>query len=86
MDCSTDAIHAELEKLPRADPDDFDDLRNPYPLYQEHDGLIIEFKLMNVESKRLPSRQDSKSKPAFDAALNNLMKSAQIGNLEQVRS
>ncbi|KAL1687061.1 hypothetical protein GGG16DRAFT_105331 [Schizophyllum commune] len=86
MDCSTGAIHDELEKLPRTDPDDFDALLNPLPLYRDHDGLVVEFKILNAESKRLPSRQQSDTTaPKFDASLNNLMKSAQIGNLEQIR-
>ncbi|KAI5829570.1 hypothetical protein K523DRAFT_352421 [Schizophyllum commune Tattone D] len=86
MDRSTGAIHDELEKLPRTDPDDFDALINPLPIYRDHAGLVVEFKLLNAESKRLPSRQQTaQTTPAFDASLTDLMRAAQVGNLEQIR-
>ncbi|KAL1687041.1 hypothetical protein GGG16DRAFT_63095 [Schizophyllum commune] len=82
--CSMQAVLENLKKQPPRDPEDFDVVRNPIKLY--HGFNVVEFKLVNCESKRLPSRQESKDMEiTWDEACEKVMTEAQLGNLQQIR-
>ncbi|KAL1751320.1 hypothetical protein FB107DRAFT_278783 [Schizophyllum commune] len=80
---TTKAIQHALKKLPPIDPENYDALRNPYPLYRGR--RVVEFKIINAESKRLPSRHEVAGAPPWDGALVDLMDLAQCGNIDQIR-
>ncbi|KAI5828421.1 hypothetical protein K523DRAFT_388200 [Schizophyllum commune Tattone D] len=84
VDPTTKAFHDELKSHPPTHPDDYDPPLNPIGLY--HGFHVIEIKLINAESKRLPSRrEDGKPSNSWSREFDNFMDKAQRGNLEQIR-
>ncbi|KAL1742866.1 hypothetical protein HDZ31DRAFT_65567 [Schizophyllum fasciatum] len=83
VDGTTRTIHRMLKERPPLDPEDFDIPCNPIELYNGY--FMLEYKLVNVESKRFPSRQGAAHSQEWSHSFDDIMSSAQIGNMEQVR-
>ncbi|KAI4521937.1 hypothetical protein K525DRAFT_247225 [Schizophyllum commune Loenen D] len=81
---SVEEVQRELKKLPPTDPEDFDIPLNPISLL--HGYKVYETKMVNTESKRLPSRQETEetTRP-WSHSFSAFMDEAQIDNIEQAR-
>ncbi|KAL1702894.1 hypothetical protein EV121DRAFT_209078 [Schizophyllum commune] len=81
---SVEEVQRELKKLPPTDPEDFDIPLNPISLLHGH--KVYETKMVNTESKRLPSRQETEetTRP-WSLSFSAFMDEAQIDSIEQAR-
>ncbi|KAI5884977.1 uncharacterized protein SCHCODRAFT_02595011 [Schizophyllum commune H4-8] len=81
---SVEEVQRELRKLPPTDPEDFDIPLNPISLL--HGYKVYETKLVNTESKRLPSRQETEQTTMpWSHSFSVFMDEAQVDNIEQAR-